>query len=40
MCWLWGGGPRLQVDSDAGLQLVGLGVCWRGGGGGPEVDLQ
>ena len=35
-----GGGSRPQVDSDAGLWLVGAGVCRRGGGGGPEVDLQ
>ena len=35
-----GGGPRLQVVSDAGLWLVGPGVCQHGGGGGPEVDLQ
>ena len=35
-----GGGPRLQVDSDAGLWLVGPGVCRHEGGGGPEGDLQ
>ena len=28
-----------RANSDAGLWLVGLGVCWHGGGRGPEVDL-
>ena len=29
-----------RANSDAGLWLVGPGVCRHGGGGGPEVDLQ